>query len=88
MIFSMAECRKGTRFPFVAVYKSPRDYPGKWVARLFDIGVPTARHCVRDSYEELLREIDTESMHRIPRSPEDDPVIVEAWAPVIVEVWA
>lgn len=73
--------------PVVVVYRSPKDYPGKWVARRFEIkpdgtAAPhTAPVAVRDNYEKLREAVKANlpGSTRVPRDPKDDPVIVEVW---------
>lgn len=66
------------------VYRSPSDYPGKWVLRAWDIvrGSPSAqpRHeCdVADSLDEI-RELLPPGLHCLGREHADDPVIYESW---------
>lgn len=62
------------------VYDNPTDYPGKFVARMFDGEQPTPNVIICDSLEQL-REILAFQLHLTPlcRSPEDDPKIVETW---------
>jgi hypothetical protein len=67
------------RVPIIAVYDNPTDYPGKYVARLWDIkNKPTNIVVVKDSLEAVRKAI-PEGMHRIGRHSTDDPVIVETW---------
>lgn len=65
--------------PIIAVYNSPKDFPGKHVARLWDIhNKPTAYAMVEDTLESIRKGI-PETMTRLPPVPMDDPVIVETW---------
>lgn len=65
--------------PIIAVYKNPKDYHGKYVARLWDIrNKPTKYIVIRDSLEKLRQAIPG-SLHRMPPSPKDDPVLVETY---------
>jgi len=65
------------------VYRHPRDYPGKYVARLWEIdasGHPnTGSIVVSDTLESLQDELEAMGLVRLIRSPGDDPVIVETW---------
>ena len=65
--------------PVVTVYKSPKDYPGKYVARLFDLDMPTRFVFVADTYQELLDKIPVQQLARLDRDEKDDPAIVEVW---------
>lgn len=78
-IFDLATIRAEALVPLITIYKNPKDFPDQYVARLFDIGRPTGRFFAADTYEEVLKEIPTRGMVRIPRRPNDDPVIVEVW---------
>lgn len=65
------------------VYASPRDYPGYYVARRSEVGdgpglKMTSDMFVADTLAEL-RALLPPGLHRIGRSPEDDPIIVEIW---------
>ena len=65
--------------PIIVVYKSPKDFPGKYVARLWDIhNRPTAYAMVKDSLDDVRKGI-PKTMNRLPPAPIDDPVIVETW---------
>ena len=67
----------------VAVYDHPKDYPQSYVARVHIVG--RGRHwpspstfIVRDTLEEVRAAIPA-GMHRLNRSPTDDPCIVETY---------
>jgi hypothetical protein len=64
------------------VYRYPRDYPGKFVARKFLVTAPdptvTAEMFIADDLDEI-RALLPPGLVRIARSPSDDPVIVETW---------
>lgn len=45
--FSYEHISKVTRMPLITVYNSPTDYPGKFVARLWDIDKPNAPREIR-----------------------------------------
>ena len=70
--------------PMWTVYKHPRDYPDKFVARRFEARkgevIPTHNIIVADTLERL-REVLEIDMHLVclTRNKEDDPVIVETW---------
>lgn len=67
-----------TTVPIITIFKSPADYPGKYVARVFDVGKPTNLAAVADTYEELMQAIPA-GMVRLERNEKDDPVILETW---------
>ena len=60
------------------IYKHPKDFPRKFVARQFINEVPNRIPLIADTYEKLIRIIPP-GMIRIPRDPDDDPKIVECW---------
>lgn len=68
-------------FPLVVVYNGPADYPGKYVARLFDCNVPTNTVIVKDTLKEVRKDImkNFPYMIRIKRSAEELKCIVETW---------
>lgn len=64
--------------PIIAIYNSPADYPGKYVARLWDINKATKFIAIRDSLEEIRKTIPS-YMTRLGACSMNDPVIVETW---------
>lgn len=65
------------------IYERPSDYPGGFVVREFRIDVHAtikvrseAKYCAS---LEIARKLIPEGLFRVPRIPEDDPVIVEVW---------
>lgn len=66
------------RCPMISIYEHPSDFPDNYVARLFDIGAPTAYIAVASALEDLRR-IMPDNLICLPRFPDDDPVIVECW---------
>lgn len=73
------------QLPMWVVYKYPRDYPDKFVARLhrWDAPsqnyVPTGEAMVRDSLGEINEVLRNQGLTWLPRWAEDDPVIVGTW---------
>ena len=66
------------------VYDNPNDYPGKFVARMFDIryGQPHATQSIiiMDDLDKLREMLEFElHLTCLARSPEDDMKIVESW---------
>jgi hypothetical protein len=62
------------------VYENPTDYPGKFVARLFDGTTPTANVIIADDLETIRDMMRFKyGMVKLMRSPCDDPKIVEVW---------
>ena len=76
--FDLKRITKSTRFPLICVYKNPKDYPGKYIARLWDVDRPTNIAAIAESLEEI-REAKPPDMVIMQRQPQDDPVIVETW---------
>lgn len=65
------------------IFHNPTDYPGKMVVRKFiarnGAVIPSAEPlCICDTLEECRARI-PRGLILTPRSPEDDPVIVESW---------
>lgn len=67
------------RVPIIAVYKFPRDYPDKFVARLWDIGNRFTKMVVVADTLEQVRKLIPRSMTLLQPSEYDDPVIVETY---------
>lgn len=70
--------------PLFVLYCSPRDYPGLWVMRRWEIrhGGEHATPDVwthPDSPEPLREHCRERGLVCMPRQPADDPVIVEVW---------
>lgn len=68
-----------TTFPIFVIYENPLDYPGKFVARVWDLDKPTPFCAVRDSYRDIIATLPRNHMFRIPRDPRDEARIVESW---------
>jgi hypothetical protein len=61
------------------IYKSPLDYPGKWVLRGHDVpGGPRLEHFVGSSLGEVRAHLPFGLFH-LSRDPNDDPTIYETW---------
>jgi len=76
--FDLQKLAKSATFPLICVYKYPADYPGKYIARLWDINIPTNIIAIAESLE-TIREIKPLEMVILPRQTNDDPCIVETW---------
>lgn len=65
-----------------AITENPSDFPGKFVARRFIIGAGvyavTVDHHVADTLEDV-RAMLPGHLVRLPRDPDDEPIIVESW---------
>jgi len=64
--------------PMWTVYMNPKDYPGKFVARCWDLDKPTTNVIVADTLEEV-RALLPPGLICMPRDVADDGVIVETW---------
>lgn len=73
-----AALRKSCRIPILTVYNSPKDFPGRFVIRLFDVDQPTMLYFVADTLEGV-RAVVPHEMRRLARHPDDDPCIVEVY---------
>jgi hypothetical protein len=66
-----------------SVYRHPRDYPDKFVARLFEVDAAGSRATgsivIAEKLERLQDEMMQMGLVKLMRSPGDDPVIVETW---------
>lgn len=67
--------------PMWVIYESPKDYPGKFVVRLWEsLPRPEPRRLIGVSENlEEARKLVPPGAYRLVRQPEDDPVIVETW---------
>lgn len=68
-----------TTMPLIAIHKHPKDYPDKYVARLFNLTRPTERILIRDTLEDLQKEVAKSGLFFAVRDEEDDPCIVGTW---------
>ena len=76
--FDMRILEKMTTIPIITVCYNTEDYPGKYVARLWDVDKPTNMVAIAESLEEI-RGAKPPEMMIMDRMPNDDPVIVETW---------
>lgn len=76
--FNINQIRRTSRAPIICVYNSPEDYPGKFVARLWDLDKPTRYIAVAETLE-AIREIIPDGMIRFSRDERDSHCIVESW---------
>lgn len=76
--FDYEELTKQAAIPVIIVTANQDDYPRRYVARLWDMSVPTSTQymALEDTLEELRKTIPAE-MSRLPAAPDDS--IVEAW---------
>lgn len=76
--FDYEELTEQAAIPVIVVTANQDDYPRRYVARLWDMSVPTSTQymVLEDTLEELRKTIPAE-MSRLPAAPDDS--IVEAW---------
>lgn len=76
--FAYEELTEQAAIPVIIVTANQDDYPRRYVARLWDMSVPTSTQymALEDTLEELRKTIPAE-MSRLPAAPDDS--IVEAW---------
>ena len=70
------------RFPLIAVYKKPKDYPDAYVARVWEgaRNLPTNTLIKRETLQEIRKDIKAAGFTtRLTRTEGEDPVIVETW---------
>lgn len=70
--------KKTKLFPAFTVFRSPIDFPGKYVVRLFDGNRPTRLVAIKDTLEDARATIPP-IYHMVPRSERDSHTIVETW---------
>lgn len=76
--FEYAKLTEQAAIPVIIVTANQDDYPRSYVARLWDMSVPTSTQymVLEDTLEDLRKTIPAE-MNRLPAAPDDS--IVEAW---------
>lgn len=76
--FEYAKLTEQAAIPVIIVTANQDDYPRRYVARLWDMSVPTSTQymALEDTLEDLQKTIPAE-MNRLPAAPDDS--IVEAW---------
>lgn len=76
--FDYEELTEQAAIPVIIVTANQDDYPRRYVARLWDMSVPTSTQYIvlEDTLEELRKTIPAE-MSRLPAAPDDS--VVEAW---------
>lgn len=76
--FDYEELTEQAAIPVIIVTANQDDYPRRYVARLWDMSVPTSTQymALEDTLEELRKTIPAE-MSRLSAAPDDS--IVEAW---------
>ncbi len=76
--FEYEKLTEQAAIPVIIVTANQDDYPRRYVARLWDMSVPTSTQymALEDTLEDLRKTIPAE-MNRLPAAPDDS--IVEAW---------
>lgn len=76
--FDYEELTEQAAIPVIIVTANQDDYPRRYVARLWDMSVPTSTQymVLEDTLEDLRKTIPA-GMNRLPAAPDDS--IVEAW---------
>ena len=70
----------GLKMPMAAVYQNPLDYPDKVVARIFDMDKPTDTVIVKESLEEIQKDIkENTSLIFVERGADDVKSLVGVW---------
>lgn len=64
--------------PLLVVYNDPKDYPGKYVMRLWNVDESTDHVIVKDSLDEIHNSIPSRFFN-LGRNQHDDGSIVEVW---------
>lgn len=76
--FLNVNLNKVVNVPVIVVTYNPVDYPNKYVARLWNLKIPTINVLVKDTLEEIHQAIPLTFAKFIP-TEDDDPVIVETF---------
>lgn len=79
----MAELRQAGSLCFWVIFATPSDFPDHIVMRRQYADFPGGvRHhpiaCLYDNIDQARRDVPC-GLHCLPRSPADDPVIIESW---------
>jgi hypothetical protein len=64
------------------IYFNPLDFPGEWVARMFEVDQPTKSILRASEINDLRKLIQKHSDFervKIPRSENDHPSVIESW---------
>lgn len=76
------DLRTISNFPMISIYGNPKDYPGKYVARVFDIRpgeVRATRYIMISENLEELRSAMPSELSFMDKTPKDDPELLEVW---------
>lgn len=71
----------GVQMPIIVIYNSPKDYPGTYVARVWDMDKPTNIMMLKKKLSTIREDIKAylPNVVRLPKAQNDDPCIVETW---------
>lgn len=69
------------QMPIIVIYNSPKDYPGIYVARVWDMDKPTDTFMLKKDLNKMREDIklNLPNKIRLPRAKNDDNCIVETW---------
>ena len=71
---------RSLRLPEIAIHMHPSDYPNKYLARVFDREVPTNAIIIKDSLEELQKDIgENTNMVFLERTDKDVESMLGVW---------
>ena len=77
--------KQAEEMPVWAVYKHPKDFPGKYMAMLWTTAEghtePTESIIVSLDYKIVQKQLQAKNLERFPADPheEDDPSLIETW---------
>ena len=77
-IFEKAIGKISYKCPIITIYEKPKDYPDKYVARLWDMNKPTEIVTFAESLDTIRLTVPS-WMVKLNRCPDDDPCILETW---------
>lgn len=61
------------------IYDHPKDFPNEFVARKYDLDLPTDTLIQAPTLSHLQETFIKMGLTKIPRHPNDDPCITESW---------
>lgn len=69
------------KVPVIAIYNNPSDYRGYFVARIWDLNVPTDTLMLKKDVESIRQDIRKHlpDLVRLPRKKCDDKCLIETW---------
>jgi len=66
-------------FTMWVLYDHPEDFPDHYIARRYNLTVPTENYITNVKLESLRIRLESEGYIRISRTIDDDPCVVECW---------